>query len=113
MGVLDVCLGDKFIPVIGVYMPHGAKTDEDVAVVYAQMECLIRQAQQKHFSIIVAGDVNAEIGLPHLGDADHFLASHLRGIWLRQWCALHKFHIANESSQLSLNERWTFRNGTS
>lgn len=60
---LDVKIGAKVkVRILGVYMPHALMPDEEVDAVYAAMEEALCQARQKGYRIIIAGDLNAEVG---------------------------------------------------
>ena len=61
LGYLELHYGKLRMVVIAAYLPHGGYTDEDVESVYAQMSSLIKDARKRGYSILVAGDFNAEI----------------------------------------------------
>ena len=87
-------------------MPHTGYDDQNVDVVYTQLEDIISQAQQKHFRFILTGDFNADVCIQC---DDDIFESNDRGIWLRQFCSLHSLDISNESSMASAPQRWTFK----
>lgn len=92
-------------------MPHGGHDNDDVEVVYNQLEDLLRDTFHTEMLQIVAGDFNAEIGF--IDETVHMdpVGQNERGLWLQAWCAFHGLHIANICSNGLLDSCWTFRNG--
>ena len=118
IGVIDVKLTCKtVVRVIGIYMPHGAKPDEDVEQVYSLIEEQRAEADVRSFRTILAGDLNAEVGAqtdfddPAIIGPSSIPNRSERGSWLLTWCTLHRYRICNTFGRYSADQAWTYRNG--
>ena len=111
---LDVLMADYTLRIIGVYMPHGGYDDSYIDSVYTCVEELFRKDSNKLVRRVLAGDFNARVGHYLDGNADQVLEQNVRGLWLRNWCGLHGFSIANSqpSTGTVFDDLWTFRNNT-
>ena len=65
LAILDVKISSLgVLRCAAVYMPHVERPDEEVDVVYAQLEDQTREASRKCITTIIVGDFNAQVG-PH------------------------------------------------
>ena len=60
--VLDVKLTNELVSIFSVYMPHADYPDEDVDVVYAQLDLEVGRSKNSKTKIVIAGDWNATVG---------------------------------------------------
>ena len=113
-GVLEVSIGPVVLSVFGIYMPHGARSDEDVEAQYYVLESAVKSARAKGNRCVVAGDFNAEVGSWREGDSDSIVGRNNldvrndRGQWLVAWATLLDMTIANTFSEEEAEALWTF-----
>ena len=117
LGVLTVRLGILRLQVIGIYMPDSTYPDEEIEMVYEQLEHILGPRRPKNHTRIIAGDFNAEVGPQDLFDDPAIIGAgginnrNVRGDWLVQWCTLHAFVLGNTHFENDYESTWTYRNG--
>ena len=95
--------------IFSVYMPHADYPDEDVDVVYAQLDVEVAR-------IVIAGDWNARVGQAQDDDDDQLVGQtnfghrSERKTQIVKWCTLHGYMVANTCSA-ETDQMWTYQNG--
>ena len=114
--VLDVKLTNETVSIFSVYMPHADYLDEDVDVVYAQLDVEVARSKNRKTKIVIAGDWNARVGQAQDDDDDQHVGQtnfgHLseRRTQFVKWCTLHGYMVANTFSA-ETDQMWTYQNG--
>jgi len=118
-----------------VYLPHSSYPDEEVELVYEQLDTCLRGARAGKLQCAIAGDFNAQVGKQDDHDDPSIIGEHgfgernTRGDWLLQWCTFHRLVLANTyfgaytttsdtiqdpncvtGSGINCEESWTYRN---
>ena len=103
--VLDVKLTNETVSIFSVYMPHADNPDEDVDVVYAQLDVEVARSKNRKTKIVIAGDWNVRVGQAQDDDDDDQLVGQTnfghrskRGTQFVKWCTLHGYMVANTFS---------------
>ena len=102
--VLDVKLTNETVSIFSVYMPHADYPDEDVDVVYTQLDLEVARSKNRKTKIVIAGDWNARVGQAQDDDDDQLVGQanfgqrNARGIQFVKWCTLHGYMVANTFS---------------
>ena len=119
VAVMDLCIEKgQTARFVAVYMPHAEQPDDMVDTVYEHLDETCKEARAMHRKIIVAGDLNTEVGATgDFDDAaiigDHSMQSKSdRGEALLRWCTFQKLVITNTFSNASQEDAWTYRNGS-
>ena len=115
--VLDVKLTNETVSIFSVYMPHADYPDEDVDVVYAQLDVEMARSKNRKTKIVIASDWNARVGQAQDDDDDDQLVGQTnyghrseRGTQFVKWCTLHGYMVANTFSA-ETDQMWTYQNG--
>ena len=114
---LDVQISaDVRLRIMGVYMPHTGYSDSAIEEVYAELDNELATAHAAGHRVIIAGDMNAQIGGQTELD-DPAIIGHNpapsrngRGDLLLQWCTLRCMVIANSFGMSNFSEIWTYTN---
>ena len=115
--VLDLALGSWAISIIGVYMPRGGQTEEDVEAVYAALDAEISRTRHAGGKCVIAGDFNAEAGAWEEGDSPYISADNSlkrrnsRGRMLVSWATVQDLVLANTFTDKERESIWIFQNG--
>ena len=113
--MLDVKLTNEMVSIFSVFMPHADYPDEDVDVVYAQLDLEVARSENRKTKIVIAGDWNARVGQAqddddHLVGQTNFGHRSERGTQFVKWCTLHDCMVANTYSA-ETDQMWTYQNG--
>ena len=114
--VLDVKLTSETVSIFSVYMPHAEYPDEDVDVVYTQLDLEVARSKNRKTKIVIAGDWNARVGQAQDDDDDQLVGQsnfghrNERGTQFVKWCTLHGYMITNTFSA-ETDQMWTYQNG--
>ena len=114
--VLDVKLMSEIISIFSVYMPHADYPDEEVDVVYTQLDLEVARSKNRKTKIVIAGDWNARVGQAQDDDDDqlvgqsNFGSRNERGTQFVKWCTMHGYMITNTFSA-ETDQMWTYQNG--
>jgi exonuclease III len=98
-------------------MPDASYSDNDVNLVYAQLDEQLRDAHSQRRRCIVCGDMNCQVGTrtdfddPDILGRNGPYVRNLRGSWLLQWCTLHTLVLANTFFETDPDNMWTYRKG--
>ena len=57
--MLDVKLRSETVSIFSIYMPHADYPDEEVDVVYTQLDLEVARSKNRKTKIVIAGDWNA------------------------------------------------------
>ena len=113
--MLDVKLTNEMVSIFSVYMPHADYPDEDVDVVYVQLDVEVARSKNRKAKIVIAGDWNARVGQAQ--DDDYQLVGQAnfghrseRGTQFVKCCTLHDYMVANTFSA-ETDQMWTYQNG--
>jgi len=102
---------------VAVYMPHSGHNDIEVETLYAMLDAECKAARENCESLVIGGDLNAEVGGRDLYDDTEVLGDNPttyrsdRGCMLLQWCSLRQLALANTFNCHSAEAAWTYRNG--
>ena len=73
LSVLDVKLRSEIISIFSVYMPHADYPDEEVDVVYTQLDLEVVRCKNRKTKIVIVGDWNARVGQTQDDDDDQLV----------------------------------------
>ena len=99
---------------ISVYFPHGKYPDFRVQELYSTLHELKEEAGKKRLSVVIAGDFNAEVGMPSSKEDVNCLGQfglervNARGLWLKHWVEVQDMVIANTVFDKTEQHRGTF-----
>eukprot|EP00973_Karenia_brevis_P032998 4554803-Karenia_brevis.AAC.1 len=93
-------------------MPHCGYKDDEVQMVYDQLDVLLRDARARQRIFIVGGDWNAEVASstdhPSVGKFANELGNP-RGDWMKTWATSQRLVLANTVFSKRWGRRWTHR----
>ena len=114
--MLDEKLTNETVSIFSENMPHADYPDEDVDVVYAQLDVEAARSKNRKTKIVIAGDWNARVGQAQDDDDDQLVGQtnfghrSERGTQFVKWCTLHGYMVANTFSA-ETDQMWTYQNG--
>ena len=114
--VLDVKLTSETVSIFSVFMPHADYPDEDVDVVYAQLDVEVARSKNRKTKTVIAGDLNARVGQAQDDDDDQLVGQtnfghrSESGTQFVIWCTLRGYMVANTFSA-ETDQMWTYQNG--
>ena len=103
----------EIISIFSVYMPHADYPDEEVDVVYTQLDLEVARSKNRKTKIVIAGDWNARVGQAQDDDDDqlvgqsNFGSRNERGTQFVKWCTMHGYMITNTFSA-ETDQMWTY-----